>query len=327
MSEWFYRALLPVYRQGRRLKNRALNLIDPPVVVLIYHRVTVLPTDPHLLAVSPENFRTQMRFLKENCKIVRFEDDWSELREQAVAVTFDDGYADNIQEALPILEESGIPATFFISTGNIGTHDEFWWDELERIILGSVHYPEQFQLHDQEYAGNWFTRNEKERQTLHDDLHQLTGRVGPDRREDWLTQLRKWGGLDRTGRRDYRPLGVEELQALASSPWATIGAHTVTHTPLATLPGDEQRYEIAASRQYLEQLLGREITTFSYPFGRKCHYNRATVRICRELGFRKVASNFPGQAHRWTDHLQIPRQLVRNWDVGTFAAKMKDFWT
>jgi len=100
----------------------------------------------------------------------------------------------------------------------------------------------------------------------------------------------------------------------------------VTHTPLSVLSEDEQRFEIVASRHHLEKLLGREITVFSYPFGRKEHYNRTSVRLCREARFQKAASNFPGQAHRWTDVYQIPRQLVRNWDVDTFADKMRSFW-
>ena len=100
----------------------------------------------------------------------------------------------------------------------------------------------------------------------------------------------------------------------------------MTHTPLSVLSEDEQRHEIVSSKQQLERLLGTEITVFSYPFGRKDHYNRTSVRLCREAGFRKAASNFPGQAHRWTDNYQIPRQLVRNWNVGTFAARMRSFW-
>lgn len=116
--------------------NRLLNRVDPPVIVLLYHRVTTLVSDPEMLAVSPENFRAQMRHLKENHHLVRFEEDWSKAAKPAVAITFDDGYADNALEALPILDEVGVPATFFVSTGTIGTTREFWWHELERIILG-----------------------------------------------------------------------------------------------------------------------------------------------------------------------------------------------
>jgi peptidoglycan/xylan/chitin deacetylase (PgdA/CDA1 family) len=326
MHGWLYRTALPVYRGSRRLKNRMLNLVDPPVVVLVYHRVAVLPNDPHLLAVSPENFRAQMQFLKTNVPVVRFEGDWSGLRERSVAVTFDDGYADNILEALPVLKEVGVPATFFVSTGALGTRDEFWWDELERIILGDAGYPDRFRLEDREYGKIWPTRTREQRVVLQGDLQPMVEKIGAARREGWLEQLREWSGLGRTGREANRPMTPEELRILAASPWATVGAHTVTHTPLSVLSEDEQRHEIVTSRRHLETLVGREIRVFSYPFGAKVHYDSTSVRLCREAGFRKAASNFPGQAHRWTDAYQIPRQLVRNWDADTFADRMRSFW-
>lgn len=326
MPGWDYRGALSIYHGLRRIKNRVVNLIDPPVLVLIYHRVTVLQDDPHLLAVSPENFRAQMQFLKRSFRVVRFEEVWSGLRERAVAVTFDDGYADNALEALPVLEDVGVPATFFVSTGTLGTREEFWWDELERIIFGDAGYPEEFCLDDRDYGRTWSTATREQRLVLHGELHSLALKIGVARRDGWLKQLRAWARLDKTGREANRPLATGELRTLAASPWTTIGAHTVAHPCFSALSEDEQRHEIFSSKQQLERLLGTEITVFSYPFGRKDQYNRTSVRLCREAGFQKAASNFPGQAHRWTDNYQIPRQLVRNWDVGTFAARMGSFW-
>ena len=173
MHGWAYRDALSIYHGLRRLKNRVVNLIDPPVVVLIYHRVTVLQTDPHLLAVSPENFRAQMQFLKRSVRVVRFEEVWPGMRERAVAVTFDDGYADNALEALPVLEEVGVPATFFVSTGALGTREEFWWDELERIILGDAGYPDKFCLDDRDYGRIWSTATRDQRLALHGDINLL----------------------------------------------------------------------------------------------------------------------------------------------------------
>ena len=116
----------------------------------------------------------------------------------------------------------------------------------------------------------------------------------------------------------------DEVKRLAPSPWATVGAHTVTHSALSE---EQQRREIFTSKKDLEDMTGLEITTFSYPFGRKQDYNDTSVRLCREAGFVKAASNFPGQVHRWTDQYQLPRHLVRNWDLDTFSAELKSFWT
>jgi peptidoglycan/xylan/chitin deacetylase (PgdA/CDA1 family) len=267
-----------------------------------------------------------MRYLKDRFPLVRFEDDWSRVERPAIAVTFDDGYADNVLEALPVLEEVGVPATFFVSTGNLDTMREYWWDELERIIMGDRPFFERFTLSDSRFGRGWPTATPAGRTVLYRELHPLMMQADPARREDWMMQLRRWAQAGEVGREAYRTMTADELRRLATSKWVTIGAHTVTHTPLSILSENQQREEIVSSRLHLETLLGTEIKVFSYPFGRKSDYNRTSVRICREAGFIKVASNFPGQVHRWTDPYQLPRQLVRNWGPDTFASKVKDFW-
>jgi peptidoglycan/xylan/chitin deacetylase (PgdA/CDA1 family) len=318
--------LAPVYRRLRRLKNRGLNLLDPPVIVLGYHRVTRLPSDPHQLAVTPENFREQMQYLRHHCRIVRLDADWSDLREPAVAVTFDDGYVDNLHQALPILAEAEVPATFFICTGPLSTRGEFWSDELEHLVRGEGDRPGTFVLDDREHGCRWPSAGRDERLALHDRLRGLMLKIPPQRRDTWLDQLRFWAGSDRMGRDAYRALTPAELCVLSASPLVTLGAHGVTHTPLAVLSEEEQREELAQSKHRLEVLSGRDVTVFAYPFGRREDYSRTTCRLCRETGFRRAVTTLPGQVHRWTDPLQIPRQLVRDWDARTFAARLERFW-
>jgi peptidoglycan/xylan/chitin deacetylase (PgdA/CDA1 family) len=307
--------------------NRLLNKVDPPVIVLIYHRVTTLPSDPEMLAVSPENFRQQMRYLKDTVSLVRFEDDWAQTVKPAVCITFDDGYADNALEALPILEEVGVPATFFVSTGTIDTNQAFWWDELERIIMGKQNLPASFTLNDDRSAKTWQTGSHSERQDFYQDIVQTMKNITFEKRNDLLSLLRHWAGTGEQIADTHRAMTVDELRLLAKSSWVTIGAHTVTHTRLSSLTPVAQAEEIAASKKQLEAWLGRGIQVFSYPFGRRCDYTKGTVGLCRKIGFTKAAANFAGQAHRWTDPYQIPRHLIRNWPLDTFAAKLREFWT
>lgn len=307
--------------------NRLLNLVDPPVVVLLYHRVTTLTSDPEMLAVSPENFRAQMRHLKETVPLVRFEEDWAKVSRPAVAITFDDGYADNVLEALPILDEVGVPATFFISTKTIGTTQEFWWHELERIVLEEQNLPASFTLSDSRFGRTWPTGTAGERQGCYNGMVRLLNDVGAERRDNWLVQLRRWARVEAGPAATHRAMAQEELRLLAANKWVTIGAHTVSHSRLAALSPDEQEHEITTSKKQLEQWLKREVTVFSYPFGRRCDYTGESAAICREADFTKAAANFPGQAHRWTDPYQIPRHLVRDWPVELFAEKLRGFWT
>jgi peptidoglycan/xylan/chitin deacetylase (PgdA/CDA1 family) len=326
MAGWLYQAALPVYRRLRRLKNAALNWVDPPVVVLLYHRVTIPISDPDQLAVSPENFRAQLTYLKDNFHLVRLEDDWSALPGPAVAITFDDGYADNALEALPVLEAVGAPATFFISSGHIGAKNEFWWCQMDRILLHDGDFLDSFSLADRQYGGEWPTGTPTQRQALYAHLNALAQTLDLDRLESWMGQLRTWSGQDEQGSGLNRSMNEEELKVLAGSPWTTIGAHTVSHAALSALSEEQQRYEIFTSKEALEKITGEKVPVFAYPFGNRKHYKRTSVALCRQAEFVKAASNFPGQVHRWTDPYQLPRQVVRNWDPDTFAIKMKEFW-
>jgi peptidoglycan/xylan/chitin deacetylase (PgdA/CDA1 family) len=307
--------------------NRLLNCVDSPVIVLLYHRVTALASDPEMLAVSPDNFRAHMQYLKDTVPLVRFEEDWSKVSRPAVAITFDDGYADNVLEALPILDETGVPATFFVSTGTIGTRSEFWWHELEGIILEKQGLPPVFTLEDDTVGRNWPTGTSGERKDFYHGMVRLMNDVNAARRNNWLVQLRHWAQTDERAADTHRVMTLDEILLLAESSRVTIGAHTVTHTCLSSLTIEEQREEITASKQQLETWLGREVLTFSYPFGRRPDYTQQSIAICREAGFTRAAANFPGQAHRWSDPYQIPRYLVRNWPVEMFSKKLREFWT
>jgi peptidoglycan/xylan/chitin deacetylase (PgdA/CDA1 family) len=310
----------------RNLKNLVLNLCDSPIVVLGYHRVTDMPTDLNSLAVSPGNFRSQMEYLKKHFQIVRFEDDWSQVRKPAFVVTFDDGYADNMLEALPVLEDVGVPATFFISTGNLESSDGFWWDELERMVLGDSNFPSSFVLKDSRNGRTWPTGTIEERKVLNRDLLQLGKKGNAEQRKAWFEQIREWCGAGSPAWQANRPLKPDELKRFAKSKWVTIGSHTVTHSSLAVLAEDEQRHEIFSSKERLEKHLGRGINIFSYPFGKRSDYDSTTIRLCREAGYLKAATSFPGHCYRWTDPYQIPRHFIDNWDLDSFIVRLKSFW-
>ncbi len=319
--------LVPAHRALRTPLNRLFNRVDLPVIVLVYHRVATLSSDPEMLAVSPENFRAQMRYLKDHASLVRFEEDWTKTAKPAVAVTFDDGYADNALAALPILEEVGVPATFFVTTGAVGTKQEFWWHELERLILRGEQLPSTFVLENGRFSKTWPTRTDEERRSLYNEMVQLMNSSDPQRRNTWLTQFRDWAQSEAMSTGTHRLMTLGELRLLAASKLVTIGSHTVTHTQLSSLRPDAQREEITTSKRQLEEWLGRKIDVFSYPFGKRTHFTKQSMQLCREAGFAKAAANFPGQAHQWTNPYRIPRHLVRNWPAEVFAEKLRGFWT
>lgn len=317
-----------MYHKSQRIMRGVKNQLDPPIIVLLYHRVADLETDPQLLAVSLSNFEKHMQYLKENHPILRFEDDWGKVKKPSVVITFDDGYLDNYLNAKPILEKYQIPATIFVASGNIGSDKEFWWDDLERIILLNNHLPEQYKVKTSQGSLFMDFRSSESTFESYMKLHPLLKSVQPEERDDVIQELENNLKPNLSYRSLYRTMNETELREMDQSPYITLGGHTVSHTALAIQSSEVQEEEIFSSKAQLESILGHEITTFSYPFGGKNDYTKETVRIVREAGYKKVASNFPGQIHSSDKNFyEYPRQLVRNWDIATFKSKFDGFWT
>lgn len=311
------------------LHRLANNVIDTPAVILIYHRVTDLKQDPQLLAVSPANFDAQVRHLKSNYNLLEVEE-FKEIRlkkkpmpKRSVVVTFDDGYADNFLEAIPILERHKAQALFYISTSLIGTRRELWWDDLERIFLGEHSLPAKLELGTEAFA----TSSASERRSAYDQLHSIIKNSVNQERSQLLDYIVNWSGMPADGRETHRMLTQEELRKLSDSPSAVIGAHTHTHPKLSVCTPAEQKAEISQSKEILESALQKRITHFSYPFGTSADFTIDTVAICKEIGFQMVCANNYGQVHSWNDMFTMPRILVRDWEEEVFGQRMRKFFT
>lgn len=289
----------------------------PGAAILIYHSIARVRRDPFAMAVSPEQFAGHMAVLAKHFTPLSLRElvaglGTGTLPERAVAVTFDDGYANNLGTALPILRANGIPATVFISSGYIGGDREFWWDELDRLLeIGAVggagstleltlgSESRRFAMADTPPARN----------ALRD---WLIGR-SPDRIEAGLQQLGRWAGLDRppVPREEFRALTGEELTALAAVNGIEIGAHTRGHVQLAAHPRAGQDAEVTGSRDDLTSWLGRAPVSFAYPYGNPGgDYSAVTVAAVRDAGFVVGVSTRGGLATAASDPLQLPRYFV-----------------
>lgn len=298
------------------------------MLTLYYHRINILNPDFNLLCVSPIIFRQQMLYLKKNYPIVRFEEDWTLLDHDAVAITFDDGYRDNLEVALPILEELDIPATIFISTGTMEQDRELWWDELERLLLVGKDFPRGFLLNDTEFGCYWNTETYEYRKNCYNALHYLMKNyVGVKKRDNWLQQLWKWRGLEREARKENLTVSAEDCRRLADSKVISLGAHTVSHPSLGSMDRETQEKEIKTSIDTLSEIVQREIILFSYPFGSPHRdFNRDTIDICFDAGICKAAST---EDALWTPDVnpyRVPRRVVRNWGLDEFEHKISGYW-
>lgn len=298
------------------------------VLVLFYHKVNILENDYNLLCVSPIKFRQQMLHLKYNYQISRFEDDWTKLDGRSIVITFDDGYLDNLENAVPILEELEIPATIFITTSTMKQDRELWWDELEYLLLEGDNIPLFFQLDDKEFGCRWRTDTWEYRKNCYFAIHYLMKNfINVTKREEWFAQLWKWRKKERCVRQQNLTLSFNDCKKLAESKMISIGAHTVSHPSLANLKKEEQEFEIKASIDTLESIIKKKITLFSYPFGKLIEdFNKDTIEICKKYGILKAVSTESAIWDCLVDPYQIPRMIVRDWGIEKFEKVLKEYW-
>jgi peptidoglycan/xylan/chitin deacetylase (PgdA/CDA1 family) len=249
-------------------------------LILLYHRVARIPSDPWSLCLTPEHFAEHLEVLRKyrRVRLDRLNPGWSFGEKLTVAVTFDDGYADNLHEAKPLLARYSTPATFFIATGSIGETREFWWDELERIVMQSETPPRSPDIVNE-------TREEIY-QRIYAELQPLSHAV----RRELLDEMLAASGQSAAARPTHQTLTLEELKQLAADDLFEIGAHTVTHPLLAAQPVETQDRELRESKSWLETLLERPVTSFSYPYGGSSHYSSETVQAVRRAGFERACT-------------------------------------
>jgi FkbM family methyltransferase len=297
-------------------------------LVLLYHRVADNLVDSQLLAVSPKNFEAHLRELAANYRVIPLSRLIGEIRQNklepdTVAITFDDGYADNLTNALPLLEKYNLPASIFVTSGVIGSDMEFWWDTMERIFLTNHSLPDILKMNDSQQVLTWNLDTPQNRLKACDQLCGIL-RDKPAEEINWIIeQLLTWACLPAAVSPDYLTLNTEQLIKLASSPLIEIGSHTVTHTKLSILSSQEQHNEISQSKQQLESVIGKPVRFLSYPFGNVADFTRETAAMLAQAGYEAGIANIQGNISAPTDLYAVPRRLVRNWTVNVFAAWLR----
>jgi peptidoglycan/xylan/chitin deacetylase (PgdA/CDA1 family) len=326
-----------------------MNRFAPGALILAYHRVAEPPADPQLLCVTPEHFAQQLDVLRGWGRPLRLQELRAALAagrvpDRAVVVTFDDGYADNLYAAEPLLLSRDVPATVFVTAGCLGSQEEFWWDDLERLLLQPGPLPEVLQLRLEGRTHAWTLREDgrasrtwprawsvlepeepSPRHAAYRALCRLLRDLPSSRRTQALQAVRAWAGASAEGRPSHRVLAPDEVARLAAGGLVEIGSHTLTHPVLARLDPVEQRVELQASKAQLEAILGRPVLSLAYPFGSPADYGPETMAAARDCGFAAACANFPAAVRRGSDLWQLPRLLVRNWNGDEFGRRLEDW--
>jgi peptidoglycan/xylan/chitin deacetylase (PgdA/CDA1 family) len=330
-------------RAPRRLVSVAERLPGrrPRAVVLVYHRIEERSLDPWHLMIDPEIFAGQMEMLARDWTPISLSElvegvGRRQLPERAVAVTFDDGYADNLEVAAPILLEHGIPTTLFVAADLIDAGGPPWWDELAALLLEPARLPTTLALS----SGNgnqwsiprvaadepgaavstqpWEARPGTRLRAFYEVWLALR-ELGAPTREAALEEIAEWADVPRSSGRVL--LTWEQLREIAALPGFELGAHTLTHPDLPNCSPEEARAEMAGGADRLRERVGDEVEQFAYPFGA---WNQSVARLVGELGFR-AAYTTDGNAISWSSSPHaLPRVPAEGHAPGDFATMLTD---
>ena len=307
----------------------------------MYHRVADPAVDPWGLAVRPDRFEEHVRILARSRRPLTMSNFFDGLERgtlpnNAVAVTFDDGYVDNLREARPRLAAAGVPATLFVTTGAVGQRSEYWWDELARLVLlrraaldcelvvagerCRLAFAEATPAESSRAWRAWQLPRSAREAAYRETWRRL--RVAPaNEREAVMSRLRVLLEAPLPDPHDL-PMSPSEIAEVAADGRFEIGAHTVTHPVLPSLDAAERRREILESRHACERLANAPVAGFAYPHGALDADSRAAVREC---GFRWACSTESRAVPRRDyDRYALPRLGILDWEGPAFERALSD---
>jgi peptidoglycan/xylan/chitin deacetylase (PgdA/CDA1 family) len=295
--------------------------------ILIYHRV--LPAFDPLRPgeVVAAIFERQMRFLSRHFSVLPLIEAVERLKRgklppRACCVSFDDGYADNLTVALPILERHRLPATVFVATGYLDGGRMFNDAVIDAIgrATGAT-----LDLRELGLGQHPLATVEERRATVAAVLDQIKYRPPAEREASVqkLIKLADCGALPHDIMLTSAQVGELSLRGIE------IGGHTVAHTILTTLDDQRARQELAQGKQQLESITGKPVRAFAYPNGRpQRDYAARHVAMAREVGFDLAVSTASGVANPGSDVFQLPRFTPWGTSVTMLGARMmRNAWT
>lgn len=225
------------------------------------------------------------------------------LPERALAITFDDGYADNFQIAMPILQRYRLCSTFFIATGFVD--GGIMWND---ILIESVRQTRLGVLNLSEVdggpPGRILLADHTQKRAALDTVIQRLKYLAPEAR---LAATARFARLLSAHPPGDLMLRSDEIKALHRG-GMQIGAHTINHPILAGATCAVIETEMAGSRDMLAALTGERIGLFAYPNGKPgTDYDKRAVDVARRLGFDAAVSTVPGVAVPDSDCHELPR--------------------
>ncbi len=249
------------------------------------------------LEVAPEFLRAMLVHLRSrDIDIITMDESHRRLIERDFSrrfacFTFDDGYRDNRDFALPVMREFDAPFTVYVASDFAQGSGHLWWIALEMVIARAS----SIEVEIGGVATRLETATPAAKQAAFDRLHDwLRELAGGDDLEREIKALCARHGVDEAAICRESCLSWEELKPFADDPLVSIGAHSVTHCNLARQPAEIAREEMAVSRQRIEDVLQRPAVHLAYPYGDKFAAGPREFALAQAAGFKTAVTTRPG---------------------------------
>jgi peptidoglycan/xylan/chitin deacetylase (PgdA/CDA1 family) len=282
--------------------------MDHHLLILGWHNVEGTWAFPAESGSGTRGLRKQLGLLRRVATVVALDAALEDLvagrslPPRAVALTFDDGYRDNLDIALPMLQEFGLPATFFLVPGVLDGEITPWWETLGHAFTTTRKDSLDWDGTAWSLAGAEHRRSYDRVATRLKQLQQTERLAAVDEIIDRLGPPGDAGVppmfLDWDGARELAQRG------------AAIGAHSRDHAILANESADAQRRNLAEARQSLETGLQRTVDLLAYPNGTPADFGDVTIDAARSAGFRCGVTTIPGWNSAQTPPYQLKRQVM-----------------
>ncbi|HWU76443.1 MAG TPA: polysaccharide deacetylase family protein [Rhodanobacter sp.] len=271
--------------------------------IVAYHRVLstfdadAFEFDLDLVSASAAGFREQMLLLKRRFNPMRLGDvvkavtSGQSVSANAVVVTFDDGYDDNYRVAYPILRELGVPATFFVSTGNIDSGLPYDYDWLVHMLLAAT----QPRITIDELAIDVPAPSTRisRRPLVNDVLRRLKMLDGSAQTALIARLASDWRMPREQPHPNCQPMNWQQLREMHAAGFE-IGSHGVHHRMLAKLPQQELEFELRESKAVLERELGAPASLIAYPVGGYTAFDDRVIDATISAGYQAACSYVSG---------------------------------
>jgi len=285
-----------------------LNRIANRFYILTFHMVAA-DSNGFFPITSIRVFEKQIMHLVENYNVVPLDEIVDRLKNGAsvrgrVAITFDDGFRDNYENAYPILRKYNVPATIFLATQFIETGAAPWFIKLRYIFMKTDKIDYRTSLNGKSISFQMRTREERYgaseaimiyfKNCLDAERVSVTDRLCEE------LSVRDFGGLDNL------MLNWSQVREM-SEQGISFGAHTVSHPVLATVPLDEAKREISESKKKIEERIGKPVSSFAYPFGKKADYKPEIFPILEKIQFKCAVTTEAGINNYGTSLFELNR--------------------